>query len=72
MAQYFAQIQQAHRIIHHIMTGMSKVIIIHPIVIGGMKLIILLPFSRAKKLTQGILCLIENRTVSLEMTQPQT
>ena len=41
-------------------------------VTGGMKVNISLPSSEAEKLTPGILCLMPDWTISLEMPHPQT
>ena len=70
MAKYSTHIHQAHTHTHNILAGRRKILIIHHILTGGRKVIILLLSSRAKKLTPGILCLMEIQTVSLKMVHP--
>ena len=71
MAECSTHIQQAHGCIHHIMIDKRKIVIIYHVVTGGRKVIILLPSSRAKNLTQGILCLDGKLDLIIRVKHPQ-
>ena len=59
MSRYFTNIWETHRLVYCIMSG-------------GRKVIIILPSSRAKKVTPSIICLITYQTVPPEVIYPKT